>query len=826
VKIECVVSLLHCVAIATHTVYTRYTACHANMSPFSYNQPNQLTDDVLLMIFDQLDEEDLLRCETVCRQWRNVLLSGKTWRKLFRRQIASSPQWRNVVRIFRVDVEKLATVHHRSLCRAIIEELKQIDRNWRTGNFKRTCSTDSFENISDIIVLGDRIAVYSSSGSKMTIVHRTSLQVISSVKIPDGSFAVTNTEIVVVWDKKNIKILDTNGQLISRVPELDEDERISWNLASCCVSGDHMAVLSRSDGQQKLSLWDVSDPLRITRLKSQHFGLSLPLGFDLEMKMDEQFIAVTASHFDAPSIHFFSKQTLDLHWQIYGDILDDFAYGKGLLLRDNFLKNIGSVFRVYDVYDVTTRIYFGELHIKAKRKYNKPYMDFNSKFMVVVQRSEHEPSSEINIYDLEVITNPNSKKSPDEHLVHSVTEEFDFKRIVVTETEILCQDKKIRILNFGSFECIRNEAKSVTLSLPWRSVWRSKGVEEEPLEHVRHMELYKEILKYFHQLSMNCQMATKCYPVDDLDLVSFTVGADLINDRQLAVLVKMYVEEMNESCQEMNHKTVEINTHKHGPVICIGIQLIDVTTGDIINKMKLNIGPIGFHYGGNLLVCVHQIAEHEHLLSVWRVDNSLNFTHIKNMSIGGYNRYACGLLQVDEHFIVVHVPNEHTVMTFNFISLKTFQVERSLTCYYGTSYYDGGYLFLINSDFLVRILDVASGTFLHDIRMEASSIVSVVSSRVNSNYVVIAAIQNNWSGHSSLYVYDLKCLKETDTVPSHLLLTTIKLKCEVKAMMVNETRIVCLNSNKMYVVDLKPIDRLRCPESCQMKRTFKRRNYP
>jgi hypothetical protein len=55
------------------------------------------------------------------------------------------------------------------------------------------------------------------------------------IVLPNESFAVTNTEIVVVWDKKNIKILDTDGQLISELQESDEDERISWNLALCCI---------------------------------------------------------------------------------------------------------------------------------------------------------------------------------------------------------------------------------------------------------------------------------------------------------------------------------------------------------------------------------------------------------------------------------------------------------------------------------------------------------------------------------------------------------------------------------------------------------------
>ena len=71
-------------------------------------------------------------------------------------------------------------------------------------------------------------------------------------------------------------------------------------------------------------------------------------------------------------------------------------------------------------------------------------------------------------------------------------------------------------------------------------------------------------------------------------------------------------------------------------------------------------------------------------------------------------------------------------------------------------------------------------------------------------------IDRSWK----LYVYDLKCLKETDVVPKNLLFTTIDLKFNVKKMLMNESRIVCLSDKNIYVVDVKHIDRLRCPESC------------
>ena len=107
------------------------------MSLVTYNQLNQLTADVLLVIFDNLDVQDLLRCELVCRQWRNVLLSGRPRKTLFHRKIVSSPQWRHVLQNFEVGVVKLGTVNYRALCRAIIQQLNEIYTNWRTGNFEQ-----------------------------------------------------------------------------------------------------------------------------------------------------------------------------------------------------------------------------------------------------------------------------------------------------------------------------------------------------------------------------------------------------------------------------------------------------------------------------------------------------------------------------------------------------------------------------------------------------------------------------------------------------------------------------------------------------------------
>jgi hypothetical protein len=151
----------------------------------------------------------------------------------------------------------------------------------------------------------------------------------------------------------------------------------------------------------------------------------------------------------------------------------------------------------------------------------------------------------------------------------------------------------------------------------------------------------------------------------------------------------------------------------------------------ILEKVSLLI-----YEPSNRLVFVGKIAENEHLLSVWKVENNVDLTHVKDVAIGKYfpSKYE-EPLQVDEHFIALHTPFGDDDVTINLISLKTFQVERSLSCLYFGSY-DGGYVFLMNSDHSsIRMLDVASGALLHDMPMKLSYF-DVYLTRGDYNYVV------------------------------------------------------------------------------------------
>jgi F-box-like len=101
---------------------------------------NHLVDDVLLIIFDHLRGLDLIQCEAVCSQWRGLLLSGTPWKRWLHRRVtdASFAAFRETWRKMEVDEGEIQTAHYRSHCRAILQQLEENNRNWRSGNMEES----------------------------------------------------------------------------------------------------------------------------------------------------------------------------------------------------------------------------------------------------------------------------------------------------------------------------------------------------------------------------------------------------------------------------------------------------------------------------------------------------------------------------------------------------------------------------------------------------------------------------------------------------------------------------------------------------------------
>jgi F-box-like len=122
----------------------------------------KLSEDVLLMILDLLDGCDLVKCESVCRRWRGILLTGTPWRRLLNRRLNSFfPLFRQAFKKFGMDPSKLDMMEEESRKQQLVgreESLKleignssqyrdvcknvlEVKRNWRTAKFAKCKNT-------------------------------------------------------------------------------------------------------------------------------------------------------------------------------------------------------------------------------------------------------------------------------------------------------------------------------------------------------------------------------------------------------------------------------------------------------------------------------------------------------------------------------------------------------------------------------------------------------------------------------------------------------------------------------------------------------------
>jgi hypothetical protein len=108
---------------------------------------NDLGEDVLHLIFQLLKGEDLVNCEAVCRQWREVLLSERLWRKLFERQLPYCP----LVLPIR---EKLESKRYRDVCRSLL----RVKRDWVEGNFTTWTHAPAQNSAFNLETNGDYVA--------------------------------------------------------------------------------------------------------------------------------------------------------------------------------------------------------------------------------------------------------------------------------------------------------------------------------------------------------------------------------------------------------------------------------------------------------------------------------------------------------------------------------------------------------------------------------------------------------------------------------------------------------------------------------------------
>jgi F-box-like len=115
------------------------------MSISSTSELNELEKKGLEMVFEYLDVQDLENCEAVCHQWRDVLLTGKTWGTLYDRNIKNLTSWRRVQETNKKLVENsrtLQTEQKRILCKQILRGARINRPHFEISNFRYRCVYD------------------------------------------------------------------------------------------------------------------------------------------------------------------------------------------------------------------------------------------------------------------------------------------------------------------------------------------------------------------------------------------------------------------------------------------------------------------------------------------------------------------------------------------------------------------------------------------------------------------------------------------------------------------------------------------------------------
>ena len=253
-----------------------------------------------------------------------------------------------------------------------------------------------------------------------------------------------------------------------------------------------------------------------------------------------------------------------------------------------------------------------------------------------------------------------------------------------------------------------------------------------------------------------------------------------------------------------NYQIIDVNTVVY--LECQRLSFHDINTGQLVKRFELNEYPSWFDACCPTAKLWTFVADFEHVLrlTLWTVDDAANVVLIKTIEAASIGHCE---FQVDEQFILHQQrksANYRIHDTVHFIStgiVHDTELERSLSVMSGLWFrYDRGLMFFIKRMRLIRILDVASGTYLRDINM-GKKCRWIGAIKANSNYVIIYA-------ESKLYVYSLQALR--NPLPSDPFVFKIE-NCQwgrLVVVTVDETQIVCLDyfEQRINVFDFGSFD--------------------
>jgi F-box-like len=399
------------------------------MSVSSISRSNVLGDDVLQMIFQKLEGKDLLSCEAVCRQWRDILLAGTPWRRLFYRQVDCSLLWRKEQKKLEKNQPTLRTERYRDSCRNLL----QVERNWQIGKFTKSIYRLGTKDSCRLTMSDDYIAWDTGIGAMFLDTESMKLEEIrappgSQHKVQDGAL-ITLQRTTDANAHSYFEISDPSHRYLINVVDVEEEdlsEYLDFYVAS--MRNQLFALCETTENEDyRFRIWKLGHPSTLLKTFTHKGG---PFQGIRKMKLGERFLLIE-SHLDTltfVSIEHEASRCFNLN-------CDSYAYAGELFF--NFCDD-----GIVRVWNAESETYFSDVRWPFPSKngrdveFIKKTICVNSKVLVIGWKYRHEEMSYLSVYDLQAIKNINS--NPNSHLLYTLGVPLDVQGFVMNESQIIC----------------------------------------------------------------------------------------------------------------------------------------------------------------------------------------------------------------------------------------------------------------------------------------------------------------------------------------------------------------------------------------------------
>jgi len=312
-----------------------------------------LNEDVLLKVFQYLNEKDLENCENVCDQWKNLLLAGLPWKRLCHRKAEMSLTWRNALK----NAKPTTTREFRSIC---LDMFSEIRRNWCDGSFmKSVLSTNG--RIYHVDFFEDKLIWNIYRNDRRTrptrgfqFLDTESLEISEMSSVP--YLEITNEDGDIFWPYNNLGNLKVEIHLPNRKIQMQilNDEAKGFRFRKVLFTGEQLVCLSiNMHGTRRLRIWKVGNPCILLHDKSGEMEWSPINTTGSNVAADDLFI-VESVQVDCirHSFRFTPINTPEQYRALSARTLN-FNYHRGLLFLENG--------RTIQMLDVASGIFLNEL---------------------------------------------------------------------------------------------------------------------------------------------------------------------------------------------------------------------------------------------------------------------------------------------------------------------------------------------------------------------------------------------------------------------------------------------------------------------------------